>query len=381
MCVGLIHKILKGMEGKMPNTSWSLLYLSQEDCVAAGGADMSQTLKAVERSFFLHGVGDYIQPGKPVIRWGDATTEETTGRIMSMPSYLGGNNYKEQLHLMGLLGPVETSGIKFIPSRPENPKRGLPRATAIIIILDPVTFIPICVMDGAIASAMRTGAASGVAAKYLANPDSTCFGLVGASVQGMTQAAAIKAAVPSLQTLKIYDINQHASIAFAERMTEKLGMDIVPVETCREAFIDCDVISTATMAREPYVDPDWYKDGAFHAEISFWDTPPSALTVFDRIFVDDWSQVKHHGVDVSWRAVSEGFISEDKITGELGEVVASKKIGRESRSDKIFFNPIGMGIHDLSEAYRVYQNALAKSVGTMLTYFKRNSGWLDSLSI
>lgn len=365
----------------MPETSWSLLYLSQEDCVAAGGADMSETLKAVERSFFLHGVGDYIQPGKPVIRWGDASTEETTGRIMSMPSYLGGNNFKEQLHLMGLLGPVETSGIKFIPSRPENPRRGLPRATAIIIILDPVTFIPICVMDGAIASAMRTGAASGVAAKYLANPDSKIFGLVGASVQGMTQAAAIKAAVPSLETLKIFDINQHVSQAFAERMTEKLGIDIVPVESSREAFVDSDIISTATMAREPYVDLDWYKPGVFHAEISFWDTPPSALTAFDRIFVDDWSQVKHHGVDVSWRAVDEGFISEEKITGELGEVVAGKKTGRERPSDKIFFNPIGMGIHDLSEGYRVYQNALLKSVGTMLTYFKRNSGWLDSLSI
>ena len=365
----------------MPETSWSLLYLSQEDCVEAGGADMSQTLKAVERSFFLHGMGDFIQPGKPVIRWGDASTEETTGRIMSMPCYLGGNNYKEQLHLMGLLGPVETSGIKFIPSRPENPKRGLPRATAIIIILDPVTFIPICVMDGAIASAMRTGAASGVAAKYLANPDSRIFGLVGASVQGMTQAAAIKAALPGLETLKIFDINQQSSLAFAERMTQKLDMDIVAVESAREAFVESDVISTATMAREAYVDPDWYKDGAFHAEISFWDTPPSALPVFDRIFVDDWSQVKHHGVDVSWRAVSEGYISEEQISGELGEVVAGKKIGRESESDKIFFNPIGMGIHDLSEAYRVYQSALAKSVGTMLTYFKRNSGWLDSLSI
>lgn len=365
----------------MPDTSWSLLYLSQEDCVAAGGAEMSETLKAVERSFFLHGVGDYIQPGKPVIRWGDAATEETTGRIMSMPSYLGGKEYKEQLHLMGLLGPVELSGIKFIPSRPENPQKGLPRATAIIIILDEFTFIPICVMDGAIASAMRTGAASGVAAKYLANPDSSCLGLVGASVQGMTQAAALKAAVPSLETLKIYDINHQASLAFAERMSEKLGMDIVPVETSREAFVDCDVISTATMAREPYVDPAWYKKGAFHAEISFWDTPPSALTVFDRIFVDDWTQVRHHGVDVSWRAVKEGFISEEQITGELGEVVAGKKNGRESKDDKIFFNPIGMGIHDLSEAHRVYQNALSKSVGTMLTYFKRNSGWLDSLSI
>lgn len=366
---------------KMSEKSWSLLYLSQEDCVAAGGAEMSEALKATERSFFLHGEGDFIQPGKPVIRWGDASTEETTGRIMSMPSYLGGEKFSEELNLRGLLGPVDTSGIKFIPSRPENPKNGLPRATAIIIILDPKTFIPICVMDGAITSAMRTGAASGVAAKYLANPDSKYFGLVGASVQGMTQAAAIKAAVPSLETLKIFDINKNASIAFADRMSERLEMEIVPVDTVREAFVEMDVISTATMAREPYVNKDWYKPGAFHAEISFWDTPPEALTVFDRIFVDDWDQVKHHGVDVSWRSVKEGFIPEENISGELGEVVSGKKVGRQSETDRIFFNPIGMGIHDLSEAYRVYQNAMAKGVGTTLTYFEKNSGWLDSLSL
>lgn len=365
----------------MSETSWSLLYLSQEDCVAAGGAQMSESLKATERSFFLHGMGDFIQPGKPVIRWGDASTEETTGRIMSMPSFLGGEKFAEELHLRGLLGPVDTSGIKFIPSRPDNPKKGLPRATAIIIVLDPETLIPICVMDGAIVSAMRTGAASGVAAKYLANPDSKYFGLVGASVQGMTQAAAIKAAVPSLETLKIFDINKNASIAFAEKMSERLQMEIIPVDTVREAFVEMDVISTATMAREAYVNKDWYKPGAFHAEISFWDTPPEALTVFDRIFVDDWGQVKHHGVDVSWRAVKEGFIPEEKISGELGEVVSGKKVGRLSKNDRIFFNPIGMGIHDLSEAYRVYQNAMAKGVGTTLTYFEKNSGWLDSLSL
>ncbi len=236
-------------------------------------------------------------------------------------------------------------------------------------------------MDGAIVSAMRTGAASGVAAKYLANPDSKYFGLVGASVQGMTQATAIKAAVPSLETLKIFDINQNASKAFADKMSERLGMEIVPVETVREAFVEMDVISTATMAREPYVNKDWYKPGAFHAEISFWDTPPEALTVFDRIFVDDWGQVKHHGVDVSWRAVKEGFIREENISGELGEIVSGKKVGRLSPEDKIFFNPIGMGIHDLSEAYRVYQNAMVKGVGTTLTYFEKNSGWLDSLSL
>lgn len=365
----------------MSNVGWSILYLSQEDCVKAGGTVMRDALRATERSFFLHGKKDYIQPGKPVIRWGGPETEETTGRIMSMPSFLGGSDYAKELIERGLIGPVNTSGIKFIPSRPDNPSKGLPRATALITIVDPETLIPICVMDGAIPSAMRTGAASGVAAKYLANPDSKVFGLVGASVQGMTQAAAIKAAVPSLEVLRVYDINEIAAKKFAEKMTECLGMEVVPVSTVREAFVDCDVISTATMARAPYVNAEWYKEGAFHAEISFWDTPPSALSTFDRIFVDDWYQVKHHGVDVSWRAVAEGFIPESKISGELGEVVVGLKQGRINKRDRIFFNPIGMGIHDLSEAHRVYQNAVAKGVGTNLSYFEKNSGWLDALTI
>ncbi|PIE72368.1 MAG: hypothetical protein CSA20_08170 [Deltaproteobacteria bacterium] len=365
----------------MKRQGWRLRYLSQEDNIAADGGKMSLTLKAVERSFFLHGKGDFIQPGKPVIRWGGPETEETTGRIMSMPCYLGGAQYADELNARDLLGPVNTSGMKLIPSCPANPSRGLPRATAIIVILDPETLIPVCVMDGAVISAMRTGAASGVGAKYLANPDSRKFGLVGASVQGKTQAMGIKAAVPGLQRLHVYDLHFETARAFAADMADRLQMDIVPVQTAKEAFVDMDIISTATMAREPYVDKDWYKKGAFHVEISFWDTPPEALTVFDRIFVDDWWQVKHHGVDVSWRAVERGLVPESAITGNLGEVVAKIKRGRNSEDERIFFNPIGMGIHDLSEAHRVYQVAQARGIGTELDYFKSNSGWLNDLSL
>jgi len=361
---------------------WELLYLSQEDCIKAGGTDMKGAMQATERSFFLHGKGDFIQPGKPVIRWGGPETEETLGRIMSMPSFLGGEKYEEELLQRNLLGPVNTAGIKFIPSRPWNPsKYGLPRASAIIIIVDPDTLIPQCVMDGAIVSAMRTGAASGVAAKYLARKNSEVMGLVGASVQGRTQLAAMKCALPTLKICKVYDINAEASKKFKEAMSEIVNMEIIPVNSAEEAFRESDVISTATMAREPYVRPAWYKKGAFHVEISFWDTPPSALSVFDKIFVDDWYQVKHHGVDVSYRAVKEGFITEDKICGNLGDVVAGLKEGRKFDEEIIFFNPIGLGIHDLSEAYRVFQSAKEKGIGRIIPLWKDPQEWLNNLKV
>ncbi|MDT8285311.1 MAG: ornithine cyclodeaminase family protein, partial [Thermovirgaceae bacterium] len=353
-----------------------------EDCVRAGGTEMQGAMRATERSFFLHGIGDFIQPGKPVIRWGGPETEETTGRIMSMPSFLGGSSHAEELRKRGLLGPVNTAGIKFIPSRPCNPEKlGLPRASALIIIVDPETLIPQCVMDGAIVSAMRTGAASGVAAKYLARQEAETMGLVGASVQGRTQIAAMKCGVPSLKRCKVYDIRNEAAVHFAEAMTGKVEMEIIPVRTPEEAFRKSDVISTATMAREPYVDPKWYDKGIFHAEISFWDTPPSALEVFDKIYVDDWYQVKHHGVDVSWRAVRDGFIPEEKIRGNLGDVVTGKIEGRASGNEKIFFNPIGLGIHDLSEAFRVFESAKSLGIGRNLPLWEDPSSWMDQIRI
>jgi ornithine cyclodeaminase len=359
---------------------WELLYLSQEDCVAAGGTDMTGAMKAVERSFFLHGKGDFIQPGKPVIRWGGPETEETIGRIMSMPSWLGGEQYKEELQKRDLLGPINTAGIKFIPSRPWNPsKYGLPRGTGLIIIVDPETLIPACVMDAAIVSAMRTGAASGVAAKYLANPDSKIYGLVGASVQGHTQIMAMKKAVPSLEICKVYDLNRKTSEKFAENMANCSQMKISIVDGPEEVFRDADVVSTITMASSSYVKPEWYKEGVFHAESSFWDTPPEALRKMDVIVVDDWYQVKHHGVDVSWRAVRDGLIDESRITGNLGEVVVGKKKGRTGKKQRTFFNPIGLGIHDLSEAFRVFQNAQKMGIGKRLTLFEDPDTWLKKI--
>ncbi len=343
------------------------IYLQQEDCIKAGGFDMKGSMQAIERSFFLHGKEDFIQPGKPVIRWGGPETEETTGRVMSMPSFLGGQDYAEELMNRGMIGPVNTTGIKFIPSKPHNPEKyGLPRANAVIIILDKDTLMPACIMDGTLVSAMRTGAASGVAAKYLANHNSTVMGLVGASVQGITQTLAIKEGVPSLKKCKVYDLNKDTCLKFVEKMKDLTDLEFIIVESAEEAFRDSDVISTATMAKQSYVNSDWYKEGALHCEISFWDTPPKALQVMDIVVVDDWYQVSHHGVDVSYRAVRDGFIDESKIRGNLGDIIVGNKKGRENIKEKIFFNPIGMGIHDLSEAYRVYENAKKMEIGRIL---------------
>jgi 2,3-diaminopropionate biosynthesis protein SbnB len=340
--------------GIMPtsNQQVEFLYLSQEDVIAAGGLDMAETLKVVEASFRLHGQGKTILPPKPVLRWGGPETEETTGRIMAMPAYLGGD--------------MRIAGIKWIPSAPQNPKKyGLPRANAIIVLNDPDTLMPLAVMDGTIVSAMRTGAATGVAAKYLARPQSRRIGLVGAGVQGRTQLMALKAALPAMAEVRVFDLDHAKTAKFAEEMSEQLGLKVQAVDSAEAACKGTDVFVTATMSTFAYVQADWYAPGILHSEVSFWDTPAEALGHLDRIVADDYYQVEHHGVDVCYRAVRDGYITRDKVT-DLGDIVAGKVPGRQSETEKIMFNPIGMGINDVSEAYRVYRNAMERGIGQRL---------------
>jgi ornithine cyclodeaminase len=343
------------------------LYLSQDECVKAGGLDMKGTLKATERSFFLHGKGDFILPPKPVIRWGGEDSEETLGRIMSMPAWLGGIEYKEELEKRGLLGPVNTSGIKYIPSKPWNPsKYNLPRANAIEIIVNSETLMPECIMDGTLVSAMRTGAASGVAAKYLAKPGAKSVGIFGSSIIGKTNLLGIVNAVPGLEVARIYSPNPDHVKALVEDVRDKVDVEVIAGTSVEEVQKNSDIIATGTMARSSYINHEWWKEGVVHIETSFWDTPTEALPYVDQIYCDDYKQVKHHGADVSWRAVRDGIIPESAITGDLGKVVTGELPGRTCDKQKIFFNPIGMGIHDLSEAFRVFTSAKELGLGVRL---------------
>jgi ornithine cyclodeaminase len=329
------------------------LYLSQEDVIAAGGLDMAATMQAVEKAFFLHGRGEIVQPLKVVLRWGPPETEETTGRIMAMPSYLGGD--------------FHVAGIKWIPSKPGNPRRfGLPRASALIILNDPETGLPLAIMDGTVISAMRTGAATGVAAKYLARPDSEVIGLVGAGVQGRTQLMALNQVLKKVKEVRVCDLDQEKAVRFAHEVGDQLHLNIKPVANPKEAIVGADTFVTATVGTRAYVERDWIGEGAFHAEISFWDTKPEALQAYDKIVVDDWNQVEHHGVDVSFRAVAAGLIPRTAIYGELGEIVCGKKPGRQTAQERILFNPIGMSINDIAEAYRIYRNAVERGIGQRL---------------
>jgi ornithine cyclodeaminase len=242
----------------MPRTV-KFLYLTQEQVNECGGLDMAQTIAAVEKAFQLLDDGECIEPQAPIIHWGSIYG----WRISMHPAYIGGD--------------VQVTGIKWVPSNPENPiKRNMPRSNAVTILNDPETGFPLAVMDGTVTSAMRTGAVVGVGAKYLARPGAEVMGLIGAGVINRTQLTALHTVLKQIRQVKLFDLIPEKAHAFAIEMRERLDLEIQVVDNARTAVEDADVVAPATNVGpdDRYIQSEWLKEGAYLANLSVNDYTP-----------------------------------------------------------------------------------------------------------
>lgn len=328
------------------------LYLTQAD-VRATGLDMSLVLEAVEDSFRLHHQGQTNLPWKTVLDLG----ERERGRVNAMPAYVG--------------GPYDVCGIKWIAGFPGNPaKHDLPRATGLLILNDSWTGVPLAVMDATLISAMRTGAVTGVGAKYMARPNSQVVGMIGTGVQARTQLEALKTVLPGLRECRAFDVVRERADAYAAEMSARLGMDVRAVDRAEEAVVGADVVVTVTVADEPIVKDAWMKPGSFFSAVgSYQEEEFAVIQHSDKIVVDGWEHVMHRGTPVLALMCKEGLISEDDIYAELGEIVCGEKPGRETPTERTFFSPIGMGTEDVCVGFKVYQKAKEMGIGTRLKLF------------
>ncbi|MCZ7667126.1 MAG: hypothetical protein M5U34_07845 [Chloroflexi bacterium] len=190
-----------------------ILYLSQADVVATG-LDMATVIELVEKAFAEKGHGRVEMPPKPGIHPG------------------GGDNF---IHAMPAYIPaLHSAGIKWVGGFPGNAAKGLPYITGLLILNDPETGIPLAVMDCQWITGMRTGAATAVAAKYLARPDSTKLGVLGCGVQGFTNTEALQVLFP-VEEVFAYDVHVAAVEKFSRLVDERLGMRVTAVATPQES--------------------------------------------------------------------------------------------------------------------------------------------------
>ena len=318
-----------------------LLYLSQAD-VKATGLTMAETIEALERAFAEKGRGEVEMPPKPGIHPG------------------GGDNF---IHAMPAYIPaLESAGIKWVSGFPGNKERGLPYITGLLILNDPATGLPLSVMDCVHITALRTGAATAVAAKYLARPDSSTVGILGCGVQGRSNLEALNVLFP-LQRVMAYDLDTGAAGRYAEEMEERLGLEVQVAETPRQAVSGCDIVVTAgPILRQPHatIKAGWLDEGAFASLVdfdSYWH--PAAMHEADKFCTDDIPQLRHYQEVGYFQDIPE-------VYGDLGELVSGQKPGRQTDAERTMTANLGLAMDDMAVAPLIYRRAVEKGIGTWL---------------
>lgn len=259
-------------------------------------------------------------------------------------------------------------GLKVVSTYPANPTRhNLPTTLATILMVDAATGAVSTIMDGAFITALRTGAVSGIATKYLARQDSRVAAILGSGVQAETQLAAI-VAVREIEKARVYDTVVSRREDYAQRMSRELGIDVAPSSTAEEAVKNADIIATATTARSPVIHVEWIQAGTHINSIGA--PSPDARELDDgtirksRITVDlREAALKETGDLVV--PILKGIISAADIA-ELGEIVTGKESGRIDSDETTIFKSVGLAMEDVAVAQEAYQKASERGLGTNL---------------
>jgi ornithine cyclodeaminase/alanine dehydrogenase-like protein (mu-crystallin family) len=316
------------------------LYLSRDD-VEAVGLPMAEIIGALEAMFVEKGRGAVEMPPKPGIH------PQTDAFIHAMPAYIP---------------RLGSAGIKWVSGYPSNRDRGLPYISGLLILNDPDTGIPIAVMDATWITAMRTGAATAVAARILAREDSRSLGIVACGVQGRSNLEALSC-VFDLERVNAYDIVPETAERYAAEMSAKLGLEVEVVGHPRDAVSDLDLVVTSGPILKdpaPAIEAGWLSPGAFACALdfdSYWQG--EALREADKFATDDVGQLDYYR--------TTGFFRQTPVPyADLGEIVCGRKPGRESDEERTLCMNLGLALEDMATAILIYRKARENGIGREL---------------
>lgn len=341
----------------LPPNSARFVYLDQEAVLQADVLDMRRATDVIAEALALFQTGKCRQPHKIVLRGGDDVSSEARGRINGLFAYIQGQ--------------VPALGMKWIASFPENRTRGLPRASALIILNSPDTGLPVAIMDGTLVSAMRTGAVTALGLKYLAPRGSRKAGMIGAGVQAHTQILALITALPELDEIAVFNRSPQHAEALAEECRRDWGAPVVPVPSISAALKDADVVIPCTTTHEPFIRAEHVKPGALTVQLSHHECDFEVVAQCQKIIVDNWEVVTHRGTVTPAIMHAQGLLREEEIYATLGELILGLKPGRESDGERILFVHQGMGVEDVAWAWHVYRTACERGLGRPLDLWKQ----------
>ncbi len=320
----------------------NLLYLSRAD-VESLHIGLPAIIEVVEEGFGLKGLGQTEMPPKTSLHPHDPTTF-----LNAMPAYVGGD--------------VKAAAMKWVGGADDNYKQGLPTITGLLIFNDPITMVPLAVMDCSWLTMMRTAAANAVAMKYLAPRRVEVVSVIGCGVQGRANLRVMALQYPSIGEARVYDINPDVLARCVAEAPGETGLNIIPVASAEAAVRDADIVVTAGYMPPnptPYIEDEWLKAGAMAAPVDYNVAFKSELCQrVDKLVTDDIGQMDYYRTKGYFEGVPQAW--------DLGDVVAGTKPGRETDEERTMSMCMGIGIDDAVTAKLIYETAQARGVGTEL---------------
>jgi alanine dehydrogenase len=308
--------------------------------------DIGELIEALEHAHIQYSTGNAVMPVRLVV-----PLRQIQGRITSMPGYL----------------PEDKAlGMKVVTYFQNNPQQGLPAILATIMLFSTETGKMIAVMDGSYITAIRTAAASAMATKVLAKPQTPVLAVLGAGVQARAHIRAL-CHIRHFEKIKIYSPSGTSALAVKKELEPHVGVDIEVAESLEEAVRYSHLVVTVTTAKEPILNRDWLAPGV-HINAVGSHRPDlreidGATLALSRVVVDSREAIMAECGDILL-AIKENSITEKNIHAEIGEVLARLKPGRTSADEITLYKSVGIAIQDVATAQLVHQKALERKVGT-----------------
>ncbi len=269
------------------------------------------------------------------------------GDTLLMPAYLHGS---------------QDLGIKIVSIYKDNPSKGIPTVTAIVIVLDPQTGRPRALIEGDSLTAIRTGATGGLASDFLARRNAKTVALFGAGVQARAQLQGV-IAVRSITRINLLDLSLSASQKLADEIvTWEEAPAVNLVSNSKEAIQDADIIITATTSSKPVFDGHGIKAGTHITGVGSY-TPQ--MQEVDETTVQR-ARIVVDSRDACLAEAGDLIIPKATVDAELGEIINGIKPGRHSDEEITFFKTVGVAVEDAAAAAAILSEAEKNELGTVI---------------
>ena len=319
-----------------------MLYINAEHFAQA--ADCDELMGAIERAYNLEQSGSYHMPHRIHLEYKGNT-------LLYMPCFLD-----------------SVFGTKVLSLFPDNPSRGLPVISGLVLLNDAETGLTLAIIDGAAVTAYRTGAVSGIGIRYTAKTDSRVVGLIGAGAQGFYQVLFASRA-RRLEKALIFDRDRSKAEAVGKRIEKELPhLKVKVAGAVEELLAEADLVITATPATSPVLpnqsellrNKSYVSIGSYKPEMR--ELPQALYSLLDRVLIDTGHGLEESGDLIT--PLNEGWISKEKIV-PFGQYIKGNPEPRKD-GETTLYKTVGMALFDLTVAESVYHKALNRGLGVKL---------------